>query len=147
MVIRNLLVLALIPVLLASCATSHVGERRPDVAKYACPLAADSCSLNLSKDEWAFEGTYKIDRTDTNRFRVHGRVKVDGTALLSAYTHSRLVLTLYFFRSDEIVEEMNITVRGKVNRFSEFSKSLVTEENPNASIFGFSQVRVSEVPL
>ncbi len=142
----NLFAMILIPALLVSCATSQVGKRYPEAARNACPLA-ESCSLNWSRDDWAFEGAYAVDKTDDNRIRVHGRLKVDTTGLASAYIYSRVLITVYFFDSDEIVEELWITVRGKANRFSEFSKNLATDKKLDSSTFGFSRINVSEAPL
>ena len=147
MSIGNLLAMTLLSAVLVSCATSRVGERHPNAASSACPLDAASCSLDLRKDDWAFAGSYSIERTDENRFRVHGRFKVDTTRMLSAYTHSRVIITFYFFDSDEIVEELKITVRGKANQFSEFSKSLTTDKELDSSVFALSRINVSEAPL
>ena len=147
MAIRNSTWMVLVALLLSACASEYLGKRYPEAARYACRLDSKNCSLQWRKDNWALEGAYAVDEIDVNRYRVHGRLKVDTTGLLPAYTHSRVILNFHFFRSDTVVEELNITVRGEVNKFNEFSKILVTDEQLDSSIFGFSSFRVADVPI
>ena len=145
--VLNLLSMASIAVMLASCTNGYLGKRYPEIAKYSCPISSDYCSLNRSLDNWQLKGSYNVEKIDDNRFQVSGRLNVDTSEQLSVYTHSRITITFYFFRSDEIVERLDITVRGKVNRFNEFSKSLVSDKALDSSTFQFSRGGVSEVPL
>lgn len=141
------IVAALIVGLISSCSSTLVGKNMHEYARYACPIDSKSCALRQTYNEWKINGTYNVEKIDSNKYRISGTLMMDTTESLAAYVYSRVTITFVFTQGDQVVEQVNVIVRGKVNQFEEFSKFMKSEKFFDSSILAKLRFKVSQVPL
>ncbi len=132
---------------LTSCASTLVGQDLPQYRLFACPLEDRGCSIASSGEEFGIRGSYGVEKTGANEYEVRGSVLVDTTKSLAVYTHSRVQLTFVFFEGNTVAEQLHVYVRGQVNEYNDFAKTLKTDKPVESSLQYRWRGKVSQAPL